>query len=153
MRQYIPRLINIPFHCTKHECFFLYALPLVTITAPQSGCHVVTCLPLMITAMSGDSMSVETSGEWRWETQIEIQPNWIFMINALITFHPHYVALNLQYTNYIQVASCVSVPLVTSRHRPMSLITPQLGVAGLTFSGLRSIVHRCGVYTFLLQLL
>ena len=147
---YIPRLSNIPFHCTKHECFSLYALPLVTITAPQSGCHVVTCLALMITAMGGDSMSVEMR---RWETQIEIQPNWIFMINALIRFHPQYVALNLQYTNYTKVASCVCVPLVTSRHRPMSVITPQLGVAGLTFSGLRSIVHRCGVYTFLLQLL
>ena len=76
---------NVPFHWSMNvlPC----ALSLVMIIAPQPSLSLILShvCPLMNSVMSGDSMS---ASQEIWEPQLQVQPNWIFMINALIRFHP-----------------------------------------------------------------
>ena len=108
------RSMNV-FSCT-------HSLPLVTITAPPADVTFVTCLALMITVMGSVSMSQETSDEGRWKAQIQMLPNWIFMIDALITFHPHgnlYLTVHKWHHEWVSPW--------WHRHRPMSPDHPTAG--------------------------
>ena len=82
----------------------------------------------MITVMGSDSLP---ASDERWDPQIQIQPNWIFMMNALKRYHPRcttastiYIQLTVQ---SLQVGSCFL------RHRVKSPDHPILGCCRTDF--------------------